>query len=236
MLCKGSAPGQTWERPCWGRGRGRRTRRDTLHRTTQWWRIYCPTSHCPDTNWTPGREKKKNHSLHSITVSPTRGTVSIRNSPVLQFLDSPLCSGQSWTSPDHPWRQANEIIKTMRNQIILLHTVIQSWPPPHLNKQFPTSMTQKLMEANLYLERGAFPLDEQILKELKKKTTHKCAGGWRTLKLYESNRSKQAGSFTRYLVVLLQEGEFFFLCSIGHSQDVAQWHVLKSLRLSDVII
>lgn len=65
----------------------------------------------------------------------------------------------------------------MRNQIILLHTVIQSWPPPHLNKQFPTSMTQKLMEANLYLERGAFPLDEQILKELKKKTTHKRAGG-----------------------------------------------------------
>lgn len=30
-------------------------------------------------------------------------------------------------------------------------------------------MTQQLMEANLYLERGAFPLDEQILKELKKK-------------------------------------------------------------------
>lgn len=53
----------------------------------------------------------------------------------------------------------------MRNQIILLHTVIQSWPPPHLNKQFPASMTQQLMEANLYLERGAFPLDEQILKE-----------------------------------------------------------------------
>lgn len=60
----------------------------------------------------------------------------------------------------------------MRNQIILLHTVIQSWPPPHLNKQFPASMTQQLMEANLYLERGAFPLDEQILKELKKKKQH----------------------------------------------------------------
>lgn len=160
LLCKGSAPGQTWERPCWGRGRGRRTRRDTLHRTTQWWRIYCPTSHCPDTNWTPGREKKiKKKSLTcSIAVSPTRGTVSIRNSPVLQSLDSPLCSGQSWTSPDHPWRQANEIIKTMRNQIILLHTVIQSWQHLTWTNSFPLPWPSSSWRPTCTSNEGPFHL------------------------------------------------------------------------------
>lgn len=39
-----------------------------------------------------------------------------------------------------------------------------------------------------------------------------------------------------YLVLLLQEGELLFLCSVGDSQHVAQRHIFKSLRLPDVII
>lgn len=100
LLCKGSAPGQTWERPCWGRGRGRRTRRDTLHKTTQWWRIYCPTSHCPDTNWTPGREKKKK-SLTSLNHCLS----NTRNSQHQKLTSSPVSGFTTlfWSKLNFPW-------------------------------------------------------------------------------------------------------------------------------------
>lgn len=52
----------------------------------------------------------------------------------------------------------------------------------------------------------------------------------------ESWPETHLGGCMHYLVLLLQEGEFFFLCSICNSQHVAKRHVFKALWLSDVII
>lgn len=43
-------------------------------------------------------------------------------------------------------------------------------------------------------------------------------------------------SRTPYLVLLFEEGELLFLGSISYSQNVAEGHIFKSFRLSDVII
>lgn len=47
---------------------------------------------------------------------------------------------------------------------------------------------------------------------------------------------RESEKCVKYLVTLLQEGQFFLLRCIGYSQHVTKRHVFKALCLSDVIV
>lgn len=56
-----------------------------------------------------------------------------------------------------------------------------------------------------------------------------CAG-------YQARPDPNPWAVSAHLVILFQEGKLLPLCGIGHSQHISQRHILKAIRLPQVII